>query len=475
MGVVYKLKPEVSNFILAQKQANPSLSCRAMVALVEKKFHTPVSKSSINKLFKEANLSASVGRRRKKRKSGGQAAGLGLVLLKAADAYLGGTQAIAAVIQQQLKTPDPLLLAKTEYLLYHSLIPKADSALELLLDHSFSPQEISAYLEGLKEIPALPAEISLALVGIAQDVRSLKINLSDGKTAYLDGQMHTVWSSQKIPTDFSLPINQIRAQLKGDSSLAIFMAPGYDAPTAEFFNFISQPPASVALCDTKFAEIETLPLANRGIAFGLWPWQFGQCRNVKSLGEFKPFYFEPLKKDFYLAAAEVELAQPQLNKALNLKGCALKTQLSENPKLFILANSLLKNVQSEPLAELYLSHWPNLEETFQDFSRKIEAKAPPFSVEIPTAKEIEALLAQYAKALDKYVRYYLLPAKYQNQDSLTGQFYAQNSRLHRQKDRLLLTFLLPPDYPLRKDLEYALRRVNERPVSFENRRLWLAI
>ena len=62
MGVVYKLKDEVKNFIISQKQQNPKLGCRKLVDMVNKRFSISASKSSINSIIKEAGLSSRVGR-----------------------------------------------------------------------------------------------------------------------------------------------------------------------------------------------------------------------------------------------------------------------------------------------------------------------------------------------------------------------------------------------------------------------------
>lgn len=69
MGTIHKLKPEVLNFILENKKNNSALSCRDLTNLVLEKLQIKVSKSSINTIFKENNLSLPMGRRpRKKRK-----------------------------------------------------------------------------------------------------------------------------------------------------------------------------------------------------------------------------------------------------------------------------------------------------------------------------------------------------------------------------------------------------------------------
>ncbi|MDD5662361.1 MAG: hypothetical protein PHW68_04255, partial [Candidatus Omnitrophica bacterium] len=68
MGVIYKLKPEVKDFILTQKSNNPALSCRKLTALVLDNFKIELSKSSINMIIKEAGLSAPIGRTPRKKK-----------------------------------------------------------------------------------------------------------------------------------------------------------------------------------------------------------------------------------------------------------------------------------------------------------------------------------------------------------------------------------------------------------------------
>lgn len=63
MGVVYKLKKEIVDFVLQQKKANNKISCRSLSDIVQKEFQIHISKSSINEILKSANLSSPVGRR----------------------------------------------------------------------------------------------------------------------------------------------------------------------------------------------------------------------------------------------------------------------------------------------------------------------------------------------------------------------------------------------------------------------------
>jgi hypothetical protein len=62
MGVVYKLTDQVKNYILQLKKEDALLSCRSLAQIASEKFSVPISKSSVNTLLKNANLSNTVGR-----------------------------------------------------------------------------------------------------------------------------------------------------------------------------------------------------------------------------------------------------------------------------------------------------------------------------------------------------------------------------------------------------------------------------
>lgn len=62
MGVTHKLKQEVISFIIDQKRGNPKLGCREIAEITSDKFLIKISKSSVNSIIKNSNLSNSVGR-----------------------------------------------------------------------------------------------------------------------------------------------------------------------------------------------------------------------------------------------------------------------------------------------------------------------------------------------------------------------------------------------------------------------------
>lgn len=573
MGVIYKLKSSIIDFILEKKKENPLISCRQLVPLIQEKFQIAVSKSSINAVIKEAGLSMPVGRRRKKTSKQeikpeqeikllkspafanpplllGVKENLasvplvsvppeppakeepkpissafmakpptekppveetpvkepiateaflsqekrvilpleieksGIVFLKAADYLLGGTSCIKEILLNRFNNgKEKEITEMIEAILYQPFTDNLD---------------ISSYLEALKQVKGLLPFIKEKIAQASLQVRCIEVHLSDGISYYLDGQLHTVWSIPQIPYIFSLGLYHIKNYLKdifnGNKPLVLCHSSGYNFPIPEFFNFMESFEAKektithLTFYNNKLEKIGILPLERkekRTFIFGLWPWQFGQFRKGKILTDFMSFCFTPLNKKLYLARVEIELAQPNVNKNVILQGCALKEELEGKIKLIILTNSPLE-MSNEELVNLYLESWPNLEETFMDFSKKVEfftytsEQQKFFFLEKELKKEeaeIEGFFRNYLDNLDNYVRWQFFPAGYEEKDFSLAQerFYSLKADFNLQAHNFLVAFKVSDQYPFLRDLEYACRRINEKKVVFmDGKRCWLS-
>lgn len=426
----------------------------------------------------------------------------GGILLKAADCLTGGTHYITEAVKSRLNSPSPELLVKTEFLLYNRL--KSECGVEGLVNCKFSLEEISSYLSSLQSVTVLSSDIFKVITTVFQEVRYIKVTLSDNSVFYLDGQLHTIWSTPSIPYDFSTTIYNTRSYIDRhflkNAPLVLFMAPGYDIPTEEFFHFIltqkdgQETVERLTLCGHKFEELDGIGLdkiKRQLLVFGLWPWQFVEYRKVNKIGEFKPFRFETLGKDFYLAEIEIDLSQPIAGKTVTLSGCALKTSLSEKTRLIILSNFSEEKVDLEDLATIYLSRWPNLEEGFKDFSRKIElftytadsqrvfsTESTNLLVNQESLQDIGSLFDYYLKALDLYAKWYFMPSGFEEKDfsTLNECFYGLKANARRQKGLIRIAFQPPEAYPCSRELDYVCRRINEKEIILpEGRRLWLSL
>jgi hypothetical protein len=506
MGSVHKLKPEIVEFVLKRKQNQPDLSCRNLAELASQKFNFIVSKSSVNSLLKKNELSLPVGRRVKKKKGIIEATGLGLFFLKSADALLGASMAISRILAQNNKRPVAENQAYVDYMLYAPIFKESDkywlspkSGLWALINKKIRPEAISSYLLQLQGFKSISQDIAREISKLAQEVRCIKLILKDKQEYFIDAQMHAVWSKSQVPLAFSATLENVRKTVNQvfikQEPCVLFMAPGYDKPTPELFRFMSNLEGSgqdldkIVLFDEKLAELETIKCENKQknyFVLGLWPWQFSDFRKVKSTGEFKYYYFEWLKEDLYVASTEIEITQPDVNQSVTLRGYAIKQSPEEKIRLVILSDIPLEKINAKELVDLYLGHWSNLEEGFQDFSRKIERQVKlqpddwqPLRAYITLGNSncgIERIFDQYAMLLHAYVRRYFLPQSYEKSDflSVKNAIYNLKAKARFHKSNLLINFLINDDYSHLKGLKYACCRVNERQIILPDKsRIWM--
>ena len=606
MGVIYKLKPEIRGYIVTQKKANPILSCRSLVALVEKKFLFKISKSSINVLLKEEGLSMPVGRRRTKpaRTKSEATTGIGEIktalssaaeslkllepqekpaekllekhielpaapkfvmpvektfelppperieesvppvkievplepvakapretppkipleivnveerevecsgamILKAADYLIGGAQIISEAIAKSIEIPDANLITKTEGLIYSALFDLSKenelAILRALLGKEISLDNISTYYDELQNVMAMSNVLSQLAANFLREVRCIKFTLSDKSLIYLDGQMQTVWSTPYTPYDFNASINSIKTcidrYLNKDMPFTLLMAPGYDTPSKEFFNFLLALDAShnrftkLSLSGNDLEELDSFSFEEtkkRFFVFGLWPWQFTSYRKVNKILDYKPVYLELLKKTLYMAHIEIELFQPHIAQSLKLAGYAVKSSPNEKTRIVILSNLALPQTTPEELGRIYFSHWPNFEEAFHDYSHKIEVFTYTATARryFPTEKlsfaripprDIRAFFAEYLRALDLYAKWHFLPSGLEDTDFPTTKknLYDLKCLIKKENIHTAVIFQPPPGYKFLKELEYTCHRLNEREIfSSDGKKLWFSV
>ncbi|MFH1442004.1 MAG: helix-turn-helix domain-containing protein [Candidatus Omnitrophota bacterium] len=494
MGVIYKLKPEVREFILHQRAHDPHLGCRKLAIALREQFHLTVSKSSINAVLKEEGLSMPVGRRGKKKNIIKE---LGAIFLKAMDCLIGGSCYISEDIKKTVKPQIPELLQKTEAAIFNSL--DLDAQIKTLFNQKITSKQLSLYLFALQDVKDLPMRVSALVSNLIQKVHCIKIDMNDSSQYYIDGQLHNIWPSSKIPDIFFTTIydaeRYVNNFLYKDIPLVLFQAAGYDKPAKEFFDFLFNISSAgkginkIALYGPERKEIGNFSCnkeINHCLVFGLWPWQFTECRNIIEKTDFQPFYFEPLKLNYYLAEIEVELTQPDTDKKVMLRGCAVKNKPDGNVNLYILYHWLDKQMDRNKLFEVYLSHWPNLEGSFRDFTAKIEADV--YSGSQKTALNLEnvnfdksgpdgmnKLFDNYLRLLDLYFQSYFLPAgsKIRDLSSMKKLFYGLKGKITIQKNYLIVTFYPPANSSVLKDLKYACRRINERRINLFHERKFL--
>jgi len=280
-----------------------------------------------------------------------------------------------------------------------------------------------------------------------------------------------------------------------DSPFALFMAPEADKPSVEFINFIlamgrmslAHNLEAVVLYNDKLQEMESLEFKKYKefrFLFGLWPWQFSACCSLKKTGDVRKFHFAPLGSDFYLSQIELDLEPGYHTAALRLCGCALRTSPVEKPVLFILGNFLQETAEPQYIANSYLEKWPNLKEALNDFKRKVElfnyvADSPYASKGAKGSNEavvgISGVCARYLKDLESYFSINFLPdtASQKEIAAIKNSLFKLEVKLDTHEQFNSATFTHPADFTYQKELEFACRRLNEREIILDGKRLWL--
>jgi len=416
----------------------------------------------------------------------------GAVLLKAVDGLIQGSSQFAEIIQERLNYAEKEAMVLTQSLIFQGMVNNDLDALSAIVGKQISAERLNYYFDAMQRLPDFRVDLARMISSTFNQARGIKMHFIEGSVVYLDAQMHTVWSTPYTPYDFSATVSSVKDQVNRyffeDGNLILFMAPGFDIPTKEFFTLLmnfsqkSRSTDRLILYDNKMVELGTIVLNsgdNRGLAFALWPWQFTAYRKVNRIGEFDLHHIECLSRDMYLAEVEISLLQPTTRQSISLKGCAIKLDPAEKIRLVVLGINHLGSL--EALANNYFCHWPNLDEGFKDFSRKMELFTytgelqPSFVYDnLPIAKQVPAdlkgVFANYAEALDAYLRWHFMPAEYEKIDfQVTRErFYSQKAQLTQVKNKMHYSFVTAPGYTYAKELGYICRRLNERDVRTDN-------
>ncbi|MBL7081316.1 MAG: hypothetical protein ISS44_01945 [Candidatus Omnitrophica bacterium] len=507
MGIIHKLKPEVKDFILEQKKSSPDLSCRGLSALIMERFQLKLGKSRINWLLKGLGLSGQVGRKRKKRRRR-------TVLEEAPKEKIFKERVIKEKPEEirkvelppKVKIPEEKVSEKAAEKILEKIMAK-EAPKETPKEAPKKPPEEAPAPTKIPERPAeeVGKEVENIILKAAQSLVGSEVNElfneglileicfaegEEGKKFYLDAQFHTLWSGMGVPVDFAQALsrlnNYINKCFHQNYPLLLFTAPGYDVLPEEFFDFLGcwqtaqrkMEKLTVLGSGAKevFSSIITSPVEQRGLIFGLWPWQFMRGRKIKATEQFQPYTFAPLKLDFYLAEGEIKLAQPKLNRELKLRACLLKRKLEEKVCLIICTNLESSQFSLTEIVNYYLSAWPNLEECFGDFSRKIEL----FTYTAGARKMfLEALPSglDYLGFLDAYIRRYFLPVDYEdvNFATMEERIYNLSYEIKEEKDFNVVEFTSPSDFAYLRDLDYLCHRLNEREIIINKKHFWFKI
>ncbi|MFC1657770.1 hypothetical protein ACFL1D_00075 [Candidatus Omnitrophota bacterium] len=183
----YKLSNVIKDFIIEKKKASPELSCRRLIPLIREKFQVSLSKSLINSVIKQSNLSSPVGRRSRKQQAAFSAPAEikliskervfieygGIIFLKIADFQLSLTSILANGLfayfpgwsEQDLQT----LIETALYMPFF----KDKKSLWLFTGKEVSPGCISQYLQQLANIKIAAINNALMRANFSHNINKI--------------------------------------------------------------------------------------------------------------------------------------------------------------------------------------------------------------------------------------------------------------------------------------------------------------
>lgn len=188
MANPYKLTEEIKQFIITEKKVNSRVSCRGLIPLIEEKFQVKLSKSLVNNVIKQANLSNPVGRRREKepiivkqpevtqinRKEKGLIENGGCFFLKAADIELSLTATLAKQFSGYFPDLSWENLQKINEALIFIPLFKNKESLCLFIGRELSNDRLTQYLQQLTQIPFSELKEPLMKLGINYNINEIK-------------------------------------------------------------------------------------------------------------------------------------------------------------------------------------------------------------------------------------------------------------------------------------------------------------
>ncbi len=416
----------------------------------------------------------------------------GVVLLKGLDYLLRCSSQLSEAIQRRLGYTKEEVEALTNNLIFKGIVGDAPGELNCITPYVLNRDKLSDYFSQLQELKTMKLDLSRLSANIFTQSRGVKMHFIDGEVVYLDAQMHTVWPTAYTSCDFSSTVTSVKDYINRyffkNGDLILFMAPGKDIPSNEFFTLLSnfnskhRTADNLILYGNNLDELENIslnPEEEHNVTFALWPWQFTAYRKVRRIGQFVQKHIDSIDKDIYLAEIEMELSQPSGMQSLSIKGCAIKLSPEGKIPLVILSTNTAKDMVS--LTNDYLGRWPNLDEGLHDFNRKIELFSCTGEIQqvfayenLPLAQSEPADLGSVfhgcLEALDAYLRWHFMPSGYDKIPMAVTKerLYSQKGEILSGSGKVRYVLSIDKDYAYAKDIEYTCCRLNERDIRDGN-------
>ena len=335
-------------------------------------------------------------------------------------------------------------------------------------------------------------EYSLEKKYIFSEVSGFELLLEDSEKLTIDAAISSLGFGIKAPINKSVAwlSNYIISNIH---SPVFFKVPGekkfdqtfYDM-VAIFENFSGKKIQKVVILDQNNQEVarfSTIPARRRTFLIGVSPQQkeFAQLtKNIKWAGK-EPFYHQETDRVVYYGEAKTNSLASQFKEKINdFRMIAIWQDKEKDPFWAVLTN--LNKGGSEDILKAYMSRWPYFgglgqKEGKSDFSEKVD-RGRDSSIQNFGKLEFQEIFSDFIQTLSQYCRKYYFPSHYFDMDisDIMKAVYEIPGSFCESGDQIIVSLEVPLTSPHRKDIEWALKRVNERHIfDHFGRRLWIEI
>ncbi|MCK5178893.1 MAG: hypothetical protein KAR32_05125 [Candidatus Omnitrophica bacterium] len=330
------------------------------------------------------------------------------------------------------------------------------------------------------------------------EVKGFKLLLEDKSELTMDTSMVSFGGGGIIPSFScsSLPIHKAMARLSNclvsNIQSAVFhRAPGeerfdrafYDM-VAVFENISGKRILRVTVVDQKdeeIAEFSTVPFQKRTFLVGIRPKQkeFEELtKSVKGAGK-RPFYHTGTDKIVHFAETRTNFMTGQVKESKeDFRVIMVWKDEEKDPCWGVLTNQ--QSGSGEDILKAYMSQWPYLGETLQEdpvlvLSRDTQDQG---AKEEEERKKDSGIFIDFIGALQEYCQKQFFPPAYARGDidRLVASIYGTPGIYWGTENSLRVFLDVEKGSEYRKDLEYAVKKVNARHIlDYSGRRLWLEI
>lgn len=362
-------------------------------------------------------------------------------------------------------------------------------------------QELFQWENAIRNSPSLPnlvMEYNRIKEQTFLEVKGFKLLLEDRSELAMDASMVSFGGGGRIPlfSCSSLPIHKAMARLSNclisNIQSAIFhKGPGetrfdrafYDM-VAVFENISGKRILRVTVVDQQdeeIAEFSTVPFQKRTFLVGIGPKQkeFEELtKSVKGAGK-RPFYHTGTDKIVHFAETRTNFMTVQVKEsAEDFRVITVWKDEEKDPCWGVLTNQ--QSGSGEDILKAYMSQWPYLGETLQEdpvlvLSRDIQDQE---AKEEEERKKDPGIFIDFIGALQEYCQKQFFPPAYAKGDidRLVASIYGTPGIYWGTENSLRVFLDVEKGSEYRKDLEYAVKKVNARHIlDYSGRRLWLEI